>query len=77
MGVWKDLMNPFPFFGDPLSLVTLEIAVGPSGEIRISEIVAVGGVDVRNVADWIARGERRGETSIYIALTNQASERFK
>lgn len=36
-------MNPFPFLEILPSLATVEIAVKPSGEIRISEIVAVGG----------------------------------
>lgn len=36
--------EPIPFLERSVP-VTLEIAVRPSGEIRISEIVAVGGVD--------------------------------
>lgn len=65
-------------------LVTLEIAVRPSGEIRISKIVVVGWLALveerrdRGAAGWKDRADGvENETSIYIALTNQASRRFK
>lgn len=47
---------------------------GPAAEIRISEIVAVGSVE-RLQSKEAAR--EKMERSIYIALTNQASGRFK
>lgn len=46
-------MNSFPFSRDPLPLVIPEIAVRPSGEIRISEIVAVGSVEFVAQSDVI------------------------
>lgn len=65
-GFWKGpLMNSFPLPRGRSPSLSSPLKSGPQVRFRISEIVAVGG------------GTRWNETSIYIALTNQPSRRFK